>query len=239
MKVYYCFILISLCLCLCSCQSATRSVVNPVIPSDTPTPSPVSASNTPTSSITESPTSSISESPSPSQSQSNSISLSSSSSVSPSVTPSRSEIPRVSASLAPEISITGTPSPTIRVTVYDGPNSSAVEFELFACGGSCSNAQINAIIFSISQFLNISEDSVEIFQRNGVLFITVCTSNPDELLNAISESDEDLSSNLLETSTIVSEPVYLDSCPIQRESSSNANIILVPLISLFTGILIL
>lgn len=224
----------------CLCQTTpTRTVINPTIPTDTASPTPISDSAspsvTPSKSPSRTPTSSriVPDSRSPSASRSVDPII-------PSESPSASKsIPSVVAvSIAPNITLTPTATRTVQFTVYNGPNSQAVEFELFACGGSCNTAQIRSIIASIAIFLGIPEEDIEITTRNGVLFLVVCTNDPDSLLNAISSHDEDLSNPLLEQSTIVSEPIYLDECPIVRyEESSGAEIILASLFSVIALVL--
>lgn len=207
--------------------TASRSNVNPVIPSDTPTATPISKSRTPTTTETLSNTPSISPSRTLSNSGTPSNSPTPSGSTTASATPSRSLPPSViPPSTAPNITGTPSPSSSSGINLFDGPDSNAVEFDLFACGGSCSPAQIQIIIERIANFLGISVDSVEIVNRNGVLYVVVCTNEPDELLNAIAIGDPELESNLLEHATIVSDPIYLDRCPIIiEESASDAHVI--------------
>lgn len=210
-----------------STPTASRSHVDPSIPSDTPTATPISKSQTPSTTPSHSETPSISASRTPSNSATPSNSRSSTPTTTISASPSRSKLPSVvPPSVAPNVTTTPSPSSSKGSTTYNGPDSNAVEFDLYACGGSCSPAQIQIIIERIAAFLEIRPESVEIVNRNGVLFVVVCTDEPDVLLNAIASNDPELESNLLEHATIVSEPIYLDRCPIvYQESSSDAQVL--------------
>ena len=198
----------------------TRTPINLGIPSDTPTNSPLSASPSPTSTATATRSPDRTTSPSISATRSSSLSASASISISPSSTKSPvGEGPGHIADSGVTPSNTQTPD-RLNGTFNGGNGFRAVEFNLTVpCGGRCSAVQISIMVDSIADFLNINSttqvDAVQI--ADGLVTFTVCSPDADELLNAIVDASDELSTQLLQLALITDDPEYLSRCPIVIE----------------------